>query len=448
MFLPPHALGAARAGFYCIGGGVPRYPRPVMANLPKLARWALPLLALAFPKVVLAQARGGWDSADARPPFEEFLPGALLRSGPYGLLWWQWLALPSLLLLGVAVGWLLGRLTRMVLQRVAARTRNGWDDELLPRVAGPLTALWAVAFTTAAEPWLALGPGAESVLLRILRAATYLTLFWAGFRLVDLGFAALFRSPFARASAGLKGLFPLLRKVSKVVLLAIGAVAVLNELGFQVASLLAGLGIGGIALALAAQKTVENLFGSVAIGVDQPFRVGDMVKVDDFVGMVESIGMRSTRFRTLDRTVITYPNGKLADTRSETLAARDRIRLYTNLSLSYDTTGAQMRAVLGGIEEALKSHPRIAQDIPQVRFTEFKDWALNVEVMAWFGTADWLEFTRLRQEIFLRFMEIVARSGASFAYPTRTVRMAKSAPFLGEVREGPGGQGGSGSDVV
>jgi MscS family membrane protein len=223
----------------------------------------------------------------------------------------------------------------------------------------------------------------------------------------------------------LVGLLPLGRKIAKVVLLALGLAAVLNELGFQVASLLAGLGIGGIALALAAQKTVENLFGSVAIGVDQPFRVGDFVKVEDVVGTVEAIGMRSTRLRTLDRTLVTIPNGKLADMRTETFAARDRMRLLANLGLVYGTTAEQLRAVLAGIEAALRAHPLLWPDALSVRFNEFRDSSLNVEVMAWFRTTDWNEFTLVRQELFLSFLGVAERAGTSLAFPTRTVHLAR-----------------------
>jgi MscS family membrane protein len=230
-------------------------------------------------------------------------------------------------------------------------------------------------------------------------------------------------APWTRTSAGLTGLLPLGRKLSKVILLAIGLVAVLNELGFQVASLLAGLGIGGIAIALAAQKTVEHLFGSVAIGVDQPFRVGDVVKVEDVTGTVESIGMRSTRIRTLDRTIVTYPNGKLADMKSETFAARDRIRLLVNLGLSYDTTAAQLREILGQVEAALLSHPRLAADAPSVRLSALNESTMNVEVIAWFATAEWGQFTAIRQDLLLAFLEIVERAGARLAFPTRTVRV-------------------------
>ena len=226
-------------------------------------------------------------------------------------------------------------------------------------------------------------------------------------------------------NASLAGLLPLGRKMAKIVLLALALVSVLNELGFQVASLLAGLGIGGIALALAAQKTVENLFGSIAIGVDQPFRVGDFVKVEDVLGTVEAIGMRSTRIRTLDRTVVTIPNGKLSDSKAETFAARDRLRLLVNLGLSYATTEAQLRRVLDEVESALRARPRIWPDGVSVRFTEFKESSLNVEVMAWFQYTDWGDFTRERQELFLRFMRIVEEAGTSLAFPTRSVQLSR-----------------------
>src|SRR5512147_2992009 len=126
--------------------------------------------------------------------------------GPHGLLWWQWLALPALLALAAAAGVLLGLLTRAILARLAARTRAEWDDAIVARVTGPLTALWAIAFLTAFHPWLELGGGAEVVLERILRAATYLTLFWAGLRLVDVAFAAAGKAPWTRTNAGLVGL--------------------------------------------------------------------------------------------------------------------------------------------------------------------------------------------------------------------------------------------------
>jgi MscS family membrane protein len=364
------------------------------------------------------------DYAEARRPFfEARLPEALRQPGPRGLLWWQWLALPTLLVIALVAGALLGWLSRVILAHVVTRTRTPWDDRLLDKVTRPLTALWAVAVVTALHPWLLLDDAAAGVLQRVLRAAAYLVLLWGGMRAVEVGFTAAAEAPASRASANLSGLLPVARKVSKVALVAIGLTAVLDSLGFQVASLLAGLGIGGIAVAFGAQKTVENVFGSLAIGVDQVFRVGDTVRVDDFVGTVERIGMRSTRFRTPDRTLITIPNGKLSDSRTETFAARDRIRLFTNLGLTYGTTAAQLREVVTEIEAALRSHPKVFPEGIGVRFSAFQESALNVEVMAYFQTLDWDEFSAIRTDLFLRFMEIVERAGTTLAFPTRTVHL-------------------------
>lgn len=365
--------------------------------------------------------------AAAHPGIERLLPAPLLAEGPRGLLWWQWLALPVFVVAALVAGAALGWVTRRVLGHLAARTETTWDDTLLDRTAAPLAMLWAIAVFTALRPWLDLDaePAASTILSHVLRAATYLVVFWAGFRSLNVAFDAATTAPWSKTNASLAGLLPLGRKLAKILLLAIGLVSVLNELGFQVASLLAGLGIGGIALALAAQKTVENLFGSVAIGVDQPFRVGDFVKVEDVVGTVESIGMRSTRIRTLDRTIVTFPNGKLADLKAETFAARDRLRLSVNLGLSYGTTATQLRAVLAGVEAALRAHPRIWPDGTSVRFTDFQESALNVEVMAWLQMTDWNGFTAERQELYLRFLAIVEEAGASLAFPTRTVHLVQ-----------------------
>jgi len=142
----------------------------------------------------------------------------------------------------------------------------------------------------------------------------------------------------------------------------IAGIVALAQLGVSVASLVAGLGIGGLAVALGAQKTLENLFGTLSIGVDQPMREGDFVKLYDFLGTVEQIGLRSTRIRTLDRTIVTIPNGELANQRIESYTARDRLRLATTIGVVYQTTSQQMRAILGELEAILRRHPKIWPD--------------------------------------------------------------------------------------
>jgi len=367
---------------------------------------------------------------------EQHLPAWLRAAGPEGLAWWQWIAIPVLAAAALAIGWVLGWITRHVFGRLASRTRADWDDRLLERLAAPITLLWTLALATLALPILDLGPDVTSGLRRGLRAGIFFVIFWAAFRSLNVAFTLASTAPWAKANPSLAGFLPVARKFVKAILLALGLVAVLNELGFQVASLVAGLGIGGIALALAAQKTVENLFGSVAIGVDQPFRVGDFVKVEDFTGNVESIGMRSTRFRTLDRTLITIPNGKLADMKAETFAVRDRMRLLANLGLVYSTRAAQVRRVLADVEGALRAHPKLFPEGVSVRLTALGESALNVEVSAWFETTDWGEFTQIRQDLLLEFMAIVERAGTSFAFPTRTVVLDRGGAE-GEKKAGP-----------
>ncbi|MGB8933132.1 MAG: mechanosensitive ion channel family protein, partial [Anaeromyxobacteraceae bacterium] len=377
------------------------------------------LPALAAVPVATRAAEG------ARPFFEDRLPDALRAFGAGGLLWWQWLAIPIALLAAWGLGAALGWLTRRVLNRLVQHTETEWDDELLRRLQGPLAALWGILSLWVVEPVLALPRSLDVRVEHLLRAAAWFVLFWGLSRAAGVGLSAAQSAAWSRQNAGLAGMMPLARKIARVVLFGLGVLALLNELGFQVTSILAGLGIGGLAFALAAQKTVEHLFGSIAIGVDQPFRVGDFVNVDGVTGTVESIGGRSTRIRTLDRTVVTFPNGKLAETRSESISARDRIRLFTNLGLSYGTSAEQLRRVLADVEGALRVHPKIWPETVSVRLTDLKDSTLNVEVMAWFQTTDWNEFTAIRQELLLRFMEIVEQAGTGFAFPTQTIHVVR-----------------------
>jgi MscS family membrane protein len=353
----------------------------------------------------------------------EHLPEPLLRPGPRELLFWQWLALPLLFGAAWSAGRLLAWATRSLLGRIVGRTRTTWDDALLVRLGDPLVLAWTLGVAYLLLPWLGLSPPARGFLHATLNAGVVVTFFWLLWRSVDVAGGALTASRWGSQSAAARSVLSISVRMGKVVVLSMGLVAGLAQLGYPVASLLAGLGLGGLALALAAQKTVENLFGSISLAVDQPFRIGDFVRIEDFVGTVEAIGLRSTRFRTLDRTLISIPNGRLADMRLESYTARDRMRLACTIGLVYGASAAQMRDVLAGLERVLREHPRIWPDAVVVRFKEFAASSLDIEVMAWFQTPDWSEFQLIRQEVLLRFMEVVERAGTSFAFPTRTLHV-------------------------
>jgi MscS family membrane protein len=268
---------------------------------------------------------------------------------------------------------------------------------------------------------------------RGLAASALVVFFWALARGVDVAQQQLSGSTWIRERPGTRSLVTLGSKFAQVFLLAVGVVALLSQLGYPVASLLAGLGIGGLAVALGAQKTLENLFGALALGADQPFREGDFVSAEGLlVGTVESIGLRSTRIRTLDRTLISIPNGKLAELRVESFAVRDRLRFACTLGLVLDTTEQQMRAVLAGIEGALRAHPKLWPEGVTVRFKEIGAFSLNLDINAWFDTTDWDEFMLIREETLLSFLRIVEEAGTALALPARRVQLVGgSAPESG-----------------
>ncbi|WP_437729391.1 mechanosensitive ion channel family protein [Sorangium sp. So ce861] len=354
----------------------------------------------------------------------DHLPPALLRPGPRELLWWQWLALPVLALAGWLVGAVLSFLLRALLRRLVVRTESPLDDALLEGTRGPLTFASALLAIEIALPWLGLYAPAEAFLDKVVRAGVFVAVFWFALRAIDAVGGRLLAAPATRDNPAARSLVPLMGRIAKVSIVIVGAIAVLSELGYPVASLIAGLGIGGVALALAAQKTVENLFGSVSIGIDRPFQVGDFVKVDALLGTVETIGLRSTRIRTLDRTIVTIPNGKLADLQIESYTARDRMRLACVLGLVHETTPEQLRAIIEGCERALRAHPKIWPDDVVVRFIGVGPSSLDVEVMAWFQTTDFGEFRTMRQEMLITFLELIASAGSRLAHPTQTLHVA------------------------
>jgi MscS family membrane protein len=292
------------------------------------------------------------------------------------------------------------------------------------RLSSPLTLFWALVLAWFGIQFVHLLPRAEDFAERVILAGYLLALFWALLRLVDVVLQLVTQSPWGRSHATGRALLPLAGRVGKVTLVAMAIVALLAQLGFPVASLLAGLGIGGLALALAAQKTVENLFGTFSIGADQPFREGDTVRIENFIATVEFIGLRSTRFRTPDRTVITIPNGKLAEMRLESLAVRDRLRFVCVLPLVFATTEAQIREIIANCERVIRENAKTSSESATARFIAIGPSSLDIEVTAYFDTAEWNEFLTIRQDVLLALRGVVEQAGSAFAYPTQTVHVA------------------------
>jgi len=213
-------------------------------------------------------------------------------------------------------------------------------------------------------------------------------------------------------------------------------------LGAPVYGLVAGLGVGGIAIALAAKPTIENFIGSLNLFVDNPVRVGDFCRYGEDptldwqrIGTIESIGLRSTRIRGIDDTVTTIPNADFSEMHIVNYGQRRQRLLLTILGLRYETTDDQLRYVLATLRDMLLAHPRVLDDEPRVRFAGFGDFSLNVEIRVDIDTVDAIEFRAIREDIYLRVWKIVKDAGTAFAFPSRTVYQARDDGLDAERRQ-------------
>jgi len=224
-----------------------------------------------------------------------------------------------------------------------------------------------------------------------------------------------------RKMAGTSSVLRLARRVFNALLVFAGGIAVLYSFGFNPTAALAGLGVGGIAVALAAQKTLENVIGGISLIFDQVIRVGDTLKAGEFVGTVEEVGLRSTRIRTNDRTLVSIPNGQVATMSVETLSARDKFWFRHLIGLRYEMTQAQLKSTLEDLRGILLGHSAIEPDSVRVRFLAFSANSLDVELFAYLYARDWNNFLELQEGLLLTIMEHFEQEGVQIAFPSRTI---------------------------
>jgi MscS family membrane protein len=232
---------------------------------------------------------------------------------------------------------------------------------------------------------------------------------------------------------GRPGALVLLRPVGTALklLVTISAVLIyLDNLGVNITTVLAGLGVGGIAIALALQRPMEDVLGAVTLYTEQPIRVGDFCRIGTETGTIEEIGLRTTRIRTLANTVIAIPNGRLATEAIDNFSARKMILYRPVLRLRYDASPAQLQQILESIRELFTSHERVLHDNHRVRFTEIADDALLVEAYAYLDTTNWPEYLELAEDLNMRILEIVAGAGTTLSLPTRALHVEQSVPGL------------------
>jgi MscS family membrane protein len=359
-------------------------------------------------------------------PLGAVLPSAMFEVRFLEIQLWQWIGLALLAL----VAWLLARILMAILRRVVRplldRTETKIDETLFQVLLPPLRLIaWIFLFTLGSLS-LRLSVPAYSFMATLEKALVLVAITWLAVRSVDV-LSALVQERLEQTDRKTAtAVIPLGRRAVKVALLAFALIAVLQNLGVHVTGLIAGLGVGGLAVALAAQKTVANLFGGVSLITDQPVRVGDFCRYGgDKLGTIEEIGLRSTRVRTLDRTLVTVPNSEFSEIHIENFAVRDQIRLLAMLGLRYETTPDQLRYVLTELRQLLVAHPTVSESPARVRFVGFGAHSLDLEIFAYVLTGDWNEFLKIREDIFLRIMDIIHSAGTGFAFPSQTLYLGR-----------------------
>jgi MscS family membrane protein len=268
--------------------------------------------------------------------------------------------------------------------------------------------------------------GLRMILYRSFQIGIIFSLTWVFLRIIDFfGLILMYRASLTESKAD-DQLVPFVKESVKVIVcifalfFMFGTVFKLN-----VASLIAGLGIGGLAIALAAKESLENLMGSFTIFLDKPFTIGDLIKVGNVEGVVEKIGFRSTRIRTLEKSYVTVPNKKMVDSELDNLSLRIQRRSKFSIGLTYQTKPSQIKSIIKEIENFINNHSSVIKDETRIHLFEFDNSSLNIQILYFVDTLEYDIYLNVRQEINYAIIEIVERNGSEFAYPSTSVYMKK-----------------------
>jgi MscS family membrane protein len=364
---------------------------------------------------------------------------------------WQWLALLLLILVGVIAGFLVRVILFGVGGRIA-RTR-GVTLETDPKRGRPFSLVAQAVLWLVVLPLLDLPENAQGAMLLAARLVLMVGVVWAVCQVIDW-LAALLQGMAKRTDTRLDDLLvPMFRKALKVFVVAFGVVWIAGNLDMDIGALLAGLGIGGVAIALAGKDTVENLFGAMAIVADRPFQVGDWIRLGNIEGTVEEVGFRSTRVRTFYNSVISFPNAMLIRKEVDNLGVREWRRIKTTIGVAYDTPPTKLEAFVEGMREIIRRHPYTRKDYYHVYFSGFGESSLEILLYLFVKTPDWGTELREKHRFFLDILRLAGELEVEFAFPTRTLHMIESRlPDHGEpppsVREAQRGARSKARDIV
>ncbi len=329
----------------------------------------------------------------------------------------------------IFLGFLTGKIAGLVLShfvKISAKTKFAYDDVLFRALQRPVE--WALMVGGLYAALLILPIPESPVDIRrfigsLVNGATVALVMWFAIRLVD-GLAEIWIEKASLTDSRLDDqLVPIVRRSSKVFFFVIGVVLVLQNMGYSVGSLLAGLGIGGVALAMASKDTVANLFGSLVIFLDKPFQIGDWIEMGDMEGTVEEVGLRTTRVRTFSNSLVTVPNAMFTTTIINNWSRMKKRRIKMTIGVTYDTPPDKVDALVNAIRKIIAEDDKIHNDFYLVNFDNFGPSSLDIFIYCFTVTTNWGEFLQAKQEFMLQVMGAVTELGLSFAFPTQSVHV-------------------------
>ena len=350
-----------------------------------------------------------------------------LHDSVIGIEVWQFIGLGVMAVLIVVARFLiLWGITALIRRRIQPHRHEFWEHELR-RLHRPLLFMLAAITLAIGFPILDFDADVENVVAILTSFAATLGGVLVGFRLVDAA-ADYWREVASETDSKLDDqLVPLARTAGKLFVGAIGGVFILQNLDVNITSLIAGLGLGGLAVALAAQDTLKNLLGGATILADKPFQVGDWVIVGDIEGTVEQVGFRSTRVRTFADSLITVPNARITDTAVNNMGQRTWRRYYTTVGIAYHTDPDRIQAFVEGIRAIVRSNQSMRHDYYIVELHSFGASSLNIMVYTFIGASNWNEELRTRHVFNLDIIRLAQELQVEFAFPTQTLHIASSA---------------------
>jgi MscS family membrane protein len=341
-----------------------------------------------------------------------------------GMPLWQWLALIAASPFAAGLGWLLLALLGIPM-RWWARRRGQIDVANWRSVSGPVWLLAGTMIHQIFARYIGMPLLPRHYYFQFTSVAFIIGMAWIVWQAVQWSLKRVRNRALARGHAGTGSLMLLGERVIKAVIVVFGLLAVFGALGFNMSTALAGLGIGGLAIGFGAQQTIANLFGGVSVLGDEVFRVGDTCKFGDRTGTIEDIGLRSTRIRTEERTLVAIPNGTVATINLENLSRRDKILFKTTLGMRPETKADHMRYVLAELRRLLYSHPKVETQTVRVRLTDIAGTQLSIELVSYILTRDYNEYAAVKEDLLLRMMEVMEDAGSGLALPAQTLYLSR-----------------------